>query len=78
MPDAFHAPRPKCGHPNPHLAFGVGPHVCLGAALATLELATVLSVLRGQLDQLELTGDVVRLESNFMNGIKHMPARFVC
>jgi cytochrome P450 len=62
--------------PNPHLAFGTGPHFCLGAHLARLEAAVLLDVLRPHLTSLELTAPVIRLESNFMNGIKSMPARF--
>lgn len=62
--------------PNPHLAFGVGPHFCLGAALARVEAATLLDALRPHLSRLELSGPVVRLRSNFMNGIKAMPARW--
>jgi cytochrome P450 len=62
--------------PNPHLAFGVGPHFCLGAQLARLEATTMLTLLRPHLHRFELTGPVVRLASNFMNGIKSLPARF--
>jgi cytochrome P450 len=62
--------------PNPHLAFGIGPHFCLGAHLARLEVATLLTALRPYLAGLELTGPVVRLESNFVSGAKSMPARF--
>lgn len=62
--------------PNPHLAFGIGPHVCPGAYLARLETATLLDVLRPHLATFELAGPIIRLESNFMNGIKSMPARF--
>jgi cytochrome P450 len=63
-------------HPNPHLAFGSGPHFCLGARLARLETAFLLQELRPYLHNFELTGPVVRLQSNFVNGIKSMPARF--
>ncbi|HEY3259304.1 MAG TPA: cytochrome P450 [Pseudonocardiaceae bacterium] len=62
--------------PNPHLAFGIGPHFCLGAHLARLELATLLTAIRPHLPVFELTGPVVRLESNFVNAVKSMPARF--
>jgi cytochrome P450 len=62
--------------PNPHLAFGIGPHFCLGAHLARLEVSTLLSALLPQLPSLELTGPVTRLQSNFVNGAKSMPARF--
>ncbi|MET9263811.1 cytochrome P450 [Amycolatopsis sp. NPDC004079] len=61
--------------PNPHLAFGVGPHFCLGAALARLEIATVLELLRPRLRELRPAGPAARLESNFMNGIKSLPIR---
>jgi cytochrome P450 len=62
--------------PNPHLAFGVGPHFCLGAHLARLELATLLTALRPHLARFEQIGPAIRLESNFVNGVKSMPARF--
>jgi cytochrome P450 len=62
--------------PNPHLAFGTGPHTCLGARLTHLEFQTLLRMLLPHLGRLSLTGPVIRLESNFMNGIKSMPARF--
>jgi cytochrome P450 len=61
--------------PNPHLAFGIGPHVCLGAHLACQEAAALLSALRPHLARFTVVGPVVRLESNFMNGIKSIPAR---
>jgi cytochrome P450 len=78
-PDAFDAPeRLDFGRPrNAHLAFGVGPHFCLGARLARLEAAELLDALRPHLPRLELTGPAVRLSSNFMNGIKSLPARLV-
>jgi cytochrome P450 len=63
-------------NPNPHVAFGIGPHFCLGAHLARLEAVTLFEMLRPHLPRFELTGPVVRLKSNFMNGIKSMPARF--
>lgn len=40
--------------PNPHLAFGIGPHSCVGQALARAELQTVLRVLLRRLPTLEL------------------------
>ena len=59
--------------PNPHLAFGVGPHYCLGSHLAHLEARILLDTLRPHLHRLRLTGPAVRLESTFMNGIKALP-----
>jgi cytochrome P450 len=62
--------------PNPHLAFGVGPHFCLGAHLARLEAACLLEAIRPHLHSFCIEDTPVRLRSNFMNGIKSMPAHF--
>ncbi|WP_433042397.1 cytochrome P450 [Dactylosporangium sp. CS-033363] len=61
--------------PNPHLAFGTGPHFCLGSHLAKLEMTSLLTALLPHLDRLELTGPAVRMESNFVNAVKSQPAR---
>ncbi|HEX9717794.1 MAG TPA: cytochrome P450 [Actinomycetota bacterium] len=62
--------------PNPHMAFGSGgPHVCLGAHLARLEVRVMFEELLPRLADIELVGPVVRLRSNFINGVKHMPVR---
>jgi cholest-4-en-3-one 26-monooxygenase len=63
--------------PNPHMAFGGGgPHFCLGASLARLEIRCMFEELLSRLPDIELDGPVQRLRSNFINGIKHMPVRF--
>jgi cytochrome P450 len=62
--------------PNPHLAFGTGPHFCLGAHLARLELTALLRAVGPRLAAFEITGPVTRLESSFVNAVKSMPARF--
>jgi len=62
--------------PNPHMTFGSGgPHVCLGAHLARLEIRVMFEELLPRLRDLEVAGPIVRLRSNFINGIKHMPVR---
>lgn len=62
--------------PNPHLTFGGGgPHFCLGANLARLEMRTLFAELARQCETIELTGDVGRLRSYFINGIKTLPVR---
>ena len=64
--------------PNPHLAFGFGPHFCLGAALARLELRVMFSELMQRLPDLELATDepLPYRASNFIVGPEAMPVRF--
>jgi len=61
--------------PNPHLAFGIGEHFCLGANLARLELRSIFAQLRERVDQIELTGPFERMVSSFLGGVKRMPIR---
>ncbi|SDP15649.1 Cytochrome P450 [Actinopolyspora xinjiangensis] len=63
--------------PNGHLAFGDGPHVCLGAHFARMQLRAFYAEALWRMPELELAGPTRRLVSNFVNGIKHMPIRFV-
>ena len=64
--------------PNPHLAFGFGPHFCLGAALARLELKVMFSELLARLPDIELATDeaLPYRASNFIVGPEAMPIRF--
>jgi cholest-4-en-3-one 26-monooxygenase len=60
--------------PNPHVAFGGGgPHFCLGANLARLEINVFFQEVLRRLPDLQQTGPAARLRSNFINGIKHLP-----
>ncbi|MCT4353073.1 cytochrome P450 [Streptomyces sp. Je 1-79] len=61
--------------PNPHVSFGEGPHVCLGAHFARLQLRVLHEEVRDTLDDLTLTAPPRRLVSNFINGIKSLPVR---
>lgn len=63
-------------NPNPHLGFGIGEHVCLGAHLARLELEVVLHRLGERLETLEPAGEMVRARSSFVGGIKRLPIRW--
>ena len=63
-------------NPNPHLAFGIGEHFCLGANLARLELRVLFRQLAERLEQVDLCGPVSRLRSSFVGGIKAMPIRY--
>jgi len=62
--------------PNQHVAFGGGgPHFCLGASLARLEMSILFEELVKRVSSVERTGPVKRLRSTFINGLKHLPVR---
>jgi len=64
-------------NPNEHVGFGGGgPHHCLGANLARMEIRVLLEEMARRMPTLELAGDVQPLRSNFIGGIKHMPVKF--
>jgi cytochrome P450 len=57
-----------------HLTFGKGsPHLCLGNALARMEVRLMFEELLPRLESIQVTGDVTRVRSNFVNGIKKFP-----
>lgn len=62
--------------PNPHLAFGWGPHFCLGASLARAEINCMFEELFKRFPDIEVNGEVRRLRSSTVNSIKSMPVRF--
>jgi cytochrome P450 len=62
--------------PNPHIAFGIGEHLCLGAHLARLELREIFRQLAQRLQAIELAGARQFLVSSFVGGIKHLPVRY--
>jgi cytochrome P450 len=62
--------------PNPHVTFGTGRHKCLGASLAELEVRVFFEEFLERVVDFEV-GDVDRLRSNFIRGIKHLPVRVV-
>jgi cholest-4-en-3-one 26-monooxygenase len=63
--------------PNPHMAFGGGgPHFCLGANLARMEIVVMFEHLLDRLPDIHVSGEVERLQSNFINGVKHLPVAF--
>jgi cytochrome P450 len=71
-PHRFDITRPK----DEHVTFGrSGPHFCLGAHLARLELRVLLEELLPRVARIELAGEPRRLRSNFTNGLKSLPVR---
>jgi cytochrome P450 len=61
--------------PNHHVAFGFGPHFCVGAALARLEGVVLLEELLARFSRLEPAGDVVRSGSAIIAGVRSAPVR---
>jgi cytochrome P450 len=62
--------------PNPHVAFGFGPHFCIGAVLARLEGRILLEELLGRFGSLDLAGPVVRTASPVIAGVRSAPLVF--
>jgi len=71
-PDTLDISRP----PESHLAFGAGPHVCLGQHIARIEIDAMLREVLGRMTDFELAGEPEWLPSNFISGPKAMPLRF--
>lgn len=64
-------------HPNEHVAFGGrGPHHCLGAPLARLEMRVMFDELLARIPGIRPDGEPSRLASTLINGIKHLPVVF--
>ncbi len=67
--DIGRAPKPD------HTSFGAfGPHHCLGAPLARLELRLMLEEIVRRGVRFAPAGEPVRVASNFVNGMLHLPA----
>ena len=64
--------------PNPHLAFGIGPHFCLGANLARMEVKLVFQELLARLPDIVIDPDAQldRGESSLVIALQHLPATF--
>ncbi|WAP57768.1 cytochrome P450 [Streptomyces sp. S465] len=56
-----------------HLAFGIGPHFCVGHAVARLTLQEFFTELFDQFEKFEQVGEAEHLHSNFIAGVKHLP-----
>jgi cholest-4-en-3-one 26-monooxygenase len=78
-PDAFDHPEQFdiTRDPNPHLGFGGGgPHYCLGANLAKVEIRLMFSAIADHMPEISLAGPSRRLRSSWINGIKALPVRY--
>jgi cytochrome P450 len=64
--------------PNDHVSFGRGgPHFCLGAHLAKLEVKVMFEELLPRLQSIEPAGPPERIRTNFTNAFRAMPVRVV-
>jgi cytochrome P450 len=61
--------------PNPHLAFGLGQHHCIGAYLARREMRALLKALLPRLERVELAAPAQRTCSTMVSGISSLPIR---
>ena len=68
-PDRFDVRRA----PNPQLSFGHGPHFCLGAQLARVQMRALFGALLRRTGTVELDGPPLLLRSNFQRGVKRLP-----
>ena len=64
-------------HPNPHMAFGHGIHLCLGANLARMEAQIFFEEFIKHFAAIEMTGQPVFIRSNSIHGFKQMPVRLI-
>jgi len=62
--------------PNKHMAFGYGPHFCVGSYLAKVEISELLIALRDFTTGFEQTDESSRIRSNFLTGFSTLPVRF--
>jgi cytochrome P450 len=77
--NAFSDPFRFCAdrYPNRHIAFGVGPHRCIGAHMARLALTVLFQEIAKNFERVELAGEPRHLHSTFIAGIKSLPIRTV-
>jgi cytochrome P450 len=69
--DEFDVTRRTAGQ----LGFGLGPHFCVGHAVARLEAEVVLTTLLDRIATIEIVGDPVPELNNWLHGLRHLPVR---
>ncbi|MBO6634567.1 cytochrome P450 [Parvibaculum sp.] len=71
-PEAFIIDRER---PRQHLSFGFGIHRCVGNRLAEMQLKILWEEILKRFSRIEVTGDPVRVRSNFVRGYASLPVR---
>src|SRR6185503_11750879 len=69
-PDRLDLGRPDAGR---HVAFGGGPHYCLGASLARLEGEIAIGTVVRRFPELDLAGEPERRQTFTLRGLAHLP-----
>lgn len=62
--------------PNNHLAFGYGPHLCLGMHLAKLEMRCFFERLLPRLKDVKISGSPTYMAANLVSGLTSLPVEF--
>ena len=62
--------------PNRHVAFGSGPHICLGMLLARMEVRVFFNELLARVRSMKLAGKPQLIKSSFIHGVKQLPIRY--
>ena len=70
-PDDYRADR----NPRMHVAFGYGPHMCLGAPLARMEARAVLRELVGRVSRITAVGETIWSTNSSLRGPTRLPIR---
>jgi len=72
-PDRLDVARPNAGK---HIAFGYGPHVCLGKRVAQIQLEEAYRQLLARLPDIEWTGEIDIAPNNFVHAIRRLGVSF--
>jgi len=62
--------------PNRHLAFGIGPHACIGQLLARIEMKALFDELIPRLDDVQLDGEPEHIKAFWVSGLKNLPINY--
>jgi len=71
-PDTLDVARPNA---DKHIAFGYGPHVCLGKRVAQIQLEEAYRQILARFPDIEWTGEIDIAPNNFVHAIRHLPVR---
>lgn len=74
QPDEFIIDR---ANPRHHISFGFGIHRCMGNRLAEMQLRILWEEMLARFSDVQMVGEPVRTESNFVMGYDHLPVRLV-